>query len=303
MSVVRVRSSGWFLLGLLAAIACTDLSTAARSADDTAPSAPTNAMNDALASTLTAINQRLESSGASYRVGAAEWFGLTAGGRVVMYNIIGPKAADYHWVSGDPRRGGHPDLTYAIDVTDGAADGLIPPQTTAALDRAMNTWNALSCGRIPLRRLADAPGSDLGVTEFLLGVGGSPSIAADIAHAGWLPAGILPDSWVAVTFTYAFPTDDNGDGKFDTFFAEIYYNDFWTWGITPPWPVIDVETTALHEAGHALSLEHYGKLFLTDANDKPHWSPLAVMNPGYSGPLQHPLGTDIAGFCGIWGTW
>lgn len=302
MSVVFAKSSRPFIALLLVAAACRDLSTATRS-EDASAATTTSAMNSALASTMTAINERLVSSGAAYRVGTAEWYGLSAGGRVVLYKLTGPKDADFHWVRGDPRRGGHSDLTYAVDVSDGAADGLTSQQTTAAIDRAMSSWNSLRCGRIPLRRLADAAGTDLGVTEYLLGVGGSPVVAADITHAGWLPAGILPDVWLAVTFTYSFPTDDNGDGKFDTFFAEVYYNDFWPWGLTPPWPVIDVESTALHEAGHALSLEHYGTLFTTDNNDKPHWSPLAVMNPGYSGPLQHPLGTDVAGFCGIWGSW
>jgi hypothetical protein len=87
------------------------------------------------------------------------------------------------------------------------------------------------------------------------------------------------------------------------FFAEVYYNDFWSWGISPPWPAIDVETVALHESGHALSLEHYGKQFFTFANAKVHWAPLAVMNPAYSGPLRRPLGTDVAAFCGAWGSW
>jgi hypothetical protein len=154
-----------------------------------------------------------------------------------------------------------------------------------------------------LRRVAGAPGTDLGVTEFLLGAGGSPAITADIIQGGWLAAGVLPDAWVAVTFTYFFLTDDNHDGKFDTFFADIYYNDFWSWGVNPAWPSIDVETVALHESGHALSLEHYGKLFLTVANAKPHWAPLAVMNPGYSGPLQQPRGTDKAAFCSSWAGW
>jgi hypothetical protein len=260
-------------------------------------------MDAALRSAMARINRQLDASGAAYRVGAADWWGLHAGGRQVLYKFTGSKVTDWHWMRADPRRGSHDDLTYAVDEFDGAADGLSSAQTTAAIDRAMTTWNSLRCGSIPIRRVGADPGTDLGITEFLLGAGGSPNVVADITHAGWLAGGILPDEWAAVTFTYFFLTDDNEDGKFDTFFAEIYYNDLSPWSLNPAWPVLDVETTALHEAGHALSLEHYGKLFITFANARLHWSPLALMNPAYSGPVRRPLGTDVAAFCGAWGSW
>ena len=49
----------------------------------------------------------------------------------------------------------------------------------------------------------------------------------------------------------------------------LYWNDRSTY---------DIETVALHEAGHGLSQGHFGKAFRTVKNGKLHFSPRAVMN-------------------------
>ncbi len=65
----------------------------------------------------------------------------------------------------------------------------------------------------------------------------------------------------------------------------------------------DVETIALHEAGHGLSQGHFGKAFVTDSNNVLHFSPRAVMNAAYSG-IQTQIGkTDNAGHCSNWNSW
>ena len=98
------------------------------------------------------------------------------------------------------------------------------------------------------------------------------------------------------------PTDLDNDGEADYAFAEIYWNDFWPYGINSTFP-IDVETIALHETGHGLGQAHFGKIFQTTQNGKFHFSPLAVMNAGYTGILQDFRGTDNAGHCSLWGSW
>src|SRR5262249_27328557 len=159
--------------------------------------------------------------------------------------------------------GGRTNITYIIDQTEGAIDGLTVGQTTAAIDRAMGTWNDVNCSTIPITKLRDIPGLDLGVIEFLNGLGGSPFFLADITHAGWRSGGILPNNVIAITFTFIFvsvpgfqPTDIDNNGKSDVAFREILYNNAFTWRINGN---IDVETIALHESGHGLSQAHFGE--------------------------------------------
>jgi hypothetical protein len=80
----------------------------------------------------------------------------------------------------------------------------------------------------------------------------------------------------------------------------VSYNDLFTWQINGD---IDVETVALHEAGHGLSQDHFGKAFVTSSNGKLHFAPLAVMNAGYTG-IRHTIDqADLAGHCSIWAQW
>jgi hypothetical protein len=245
----------------------------------------------------------------SYRVDRAEYITLgEAGaiGKTVFFKDRGNKQLDSHYVPRDPRRGGRTNITYIVDQTEGAVDGLTVAQTTAAISRAMTTWNNVNCSTIPITKLPDVPGVDLGVAEFENGLGGAPSAAADITHAGWVPAGILPPNVVAITFAFMFvdasenPTDIDKNNKIDTAFSEIYYNDAFAWKINGD---IDVETVALHESGHGLSQGHFGAEFSIDSNGKIHFSPRAVMNAAYSGIQQSIAATDNAGHCSTWERW
>jgi hypothetical protein len=255
------------------------------------------------------MNVRLETNGAEYRVDYAEY--ITADdsgeiGQIVFFNNLGNKQLGAHFVQGDPRRGGRTNITYIVDQAEGAIDGLTTEQTTTAIDRAMATWNGITCSTLPISKQPNISDVDLGVIEFLNGLGGSPFFFADITHAGWLPAGILPNNIIAVTFTFVFGdstglTDIDNNGKLDTAFREILYNDNFGWRVNGA--NIDVETVALHEVGHGLSQAHFGTLFQTLPNGKIHFSPRAVMNAGYTG-VQRSIGeTDNAGHCSIWGSW
>jgi hypothetical protein len=257
-----------------------------------------------------AINSQLEANGANYRVGIAEYLTKDDSGEVgqtLFFANVGNKQLGHHFVPGDPRRGGRTDITYIVDQAEGAIDGLTVVQTTTAIDRAMATWENVNCSTIPITKLPDIPANDLGAVEFLNGLGGSPFFLADITHAGWLPGGILPNNVIAVTFTFIFvtfpgpvPTDIDNNGKLDVAFREILYNDVFLWQNNGN---IDVETVALHEAGHGLSQAHFGALFGTDANGKFHFAPRAVMNAGYTGVQQSLKGTDNGGHCSIWAQW
>ncbi len=172
----------------------------------------------------------------------------------------------------------------------------------------MTTWDSVKCSTIPITKLPDIPGLDIGIIEALVfGQSTQDFFLADITHAGWLPAGLLPSNVIAATFTFMFvdvatgaPTDIDNNGKIDVAFREILYNGAFAWGINTD---IDVETIALHESGHGLSQGHFGKAFLTNSNGKLHFAPRAVMNAAYSGIQQDTKGTDNGGHCSIWGSW
>ena len=191
-------------------------------------------------------------------------------------------------------------ITYAIDTT---ADA-VPPSgtlggatTDAAIVRAMDTWNSVVCSNLGLVRNVPPPGTDIGEFAFFVtgGAAGGLGAFADIQHAGFLDldfgGGIL-----GVTVTGIFvvpgppvgppfvPSDIDADGKVDVAAREIYYDPFIGSG-GPPWPWsddgvsnVDLETVAIHEAGHGLSQAHFGNLF-TGNNGNFKQSPRAVMEP------------------------
>ena len=243
-----------------------------------------------------------------------------------------------------PSDGKVDDITFAIDQTDAVPSkgGLTAAQTTGAIRRAMAKWDSVRCSGLVLREVpAD---SSAGVVAWVLAgmPGGAPRIQADILHAGFRLSGwsalpkvvgiMVHDDIIAATFTFV-GTDGNGNivdldnnDKADIGFQEIYYNADKTWkidgrgrrgddddgdrrgrnrghGDRDSEEAYDVETVALHEAGHALSLEHYGTV-VARSNGRMDAKPEAVMNPVYTGTLQHLTKADVAAHCmGGWKTW
>jgi hypothetical protein len=287
--------------------------TASSTARTRATTSPAQSTSDQLRSMMGFVNAQLAGRVAKFRVDYAEYITRDDSnevGQTVFFNDRA-KQLDAHFVPFDPRRGGVANITYRVDQTEGAVDGLTVAQTTAAIDRAMTTWNNVNCSTLPITKLPNLPGFDLGIIEGLLfgqpvGLVGT----ADIVHAGWLPGGVLPPNVLAVTFTLIFvdevtgePTDIDSNGKADVAFREILYNDAFTWTVDPNNSNIDIETVALHESGHGLSQGHFGKAFLTQANGKIHFAPRAVMNAAYSGIQLDINQTDNGGHCSVWGSW
>jgi hypothetical protein len=291
------------------ALAAITLITSSSTARTRATTLPAQSTGDQIAAMGDDMNAKLGTSVSGISLGVVDY--LTDGGsddvgQTVFFNDR-VKQLGAHFVPGDPRRGGRTNITYIVDQAEGAIDGLTVGQTTAAIDRAMATWNGVNCSTIPITKLPDIPGLDIGLVETLLGQTGGPFLLADITHAGWLPAGVLPPNVIGITFTFIFidpatgaATDIDNNGKADVAFREILYNDRFVWSINGN---IDVQTVALHESGHGLSQGHFGKAFGTDANGKIHFAPLAVMNAAYSGVQQDLKGTDNGGHCSIWGSW
>jgi len=273
------------------------------------PEAPIKAM-------MAKVNTQLETGGGNVRLWVVETHTASQSEGQIVYFKNRTLQLDADWVPADPRRDGRTDISWLSDNVEGMATGVFLADTQAAIGRAMTTWNSVGCASIPLANLGDG-GLDWGYVQYLLGTGGLPGWSADYTLAGWLPGEFFEnvggpgasDIILGVTFTFIWvddstgtPTDIDNNHKADVAFRETYFNNKFEWGINTGSP-IDVESIVLHEAGHGLSLGHFGKLFQTDANGRFHFAPLAVMNAGYTGVQQDLKGTDVGAFCSIWSSW
>lgn len=206
---------------------------------------------------------------------------------------------------------GTTDISYYTDQNRPSLD-LPVGMTNAAIDGAMNTWDDLSCSNLGITK-TPFNGNPTGLVAEVFGFGGSFDYFADVVHNGWMPGAffeaIEPGGStfiLGVTFTIVFLDDDgnlidtDNNGKFDVAWREIYYNDEFPWNIGS---TFDVETVALHEAGHGLSQGHFGQAFISGGNGKLHFSPRAVMNAAYSGVQTEIRQSDNAGHCSNWSQW
>jgi hypothetical protein len=253
---------------------------------------------------LVKMNERLTQMGSKYRILKAEYVTVRNGKAVGNTIIANDREFQLlsQWVPNDARRNADGrNITYLVDQSDATPNGgLSSVQAEAAIDRAMSTWNAVPCGGgIPIVKRADS-GADPDLVDGLFGFGsvGTPNLA-DIVHAGWMPPAffefIFPgfgSSVLGITFSGilldpASGHDINGDHRYDTSFAEIYYNNYFAWGLDANPPVADVESVALHEAGHGLSQGHFGMIF-TASDGSVQFAPFAVMNAVFQEDASFP---------------
>ncbi|MBB5520054.1 hypothetical protein [Amphiplicatus metriothermophilus] len=296
---------------LLAALLGATAMTAAAQAED-------------ISAFVEAANAQLLAAGHNVQIGMVEWINDGESeqmGQTLLFKDVGNKQLGFDFVPGDPRRGGRTDIRHRTDGTQPSADAV---DTFGAIGSAMQTWQDVSCSNIPLTDLGLTSG-DIGFIQSLIpGFGGNPNIAepiiagADITHAGvlpgaWFDAAFGPNSILGVAFTIMFvdgagnPTDIDNNGTNDAAYREIYYNDAFVWvndpNDGPGNGVIDLESVALHEAGHGLSQAHFGNAAIINANGKIRISPKAVMNAGYIFAQQDLQGSDIGGHCSNWSSW
>lgn len=275
----------------------------------TARAAAPESVEDRLAAKLAEINVALAARGANYRATVVETLTTSENQGLTVFALDrGNRQLDHDFIPGLAYVGGAT-ITYAVDTTDNTTGALSQATVEDAFDRAMATWEDAVCSVIPIVEIED-PAGDVGVVEFILsgGAAGADDAVADITFGGFgtIVDLILGPDTLAATFTFTYidengnDTDLDGNGKADTAFREIYFVGTWDWMIDDHY---DIETVALHEAGHGLSQAHFGMITLTEANGKVHFSPRAVMNAAYSG-IQQRLGkSDLAGHCALWADW
>lgn len=232
-------------------------------------------------------------------------------GRTIYFMNVGNKQLSADFVPG-LSLDGTDDVSFYVDQNRPSAD-LSAAQTTGAIARAMQTWNGVVCSDLGMYEVPFNSAISTGFVSLILGFGGSSDYTADVVHAGWQPAAffdaVAPGGSafiLGVTYTIIFtddagnPTDLDNNKKADVAWREIYYNDAFTWRIGNHY---DVETIALHEAGHGLSQAHFGKAFSDGGSGKLHFAPRAVMNAAYSGIQTSINGSDKAGHCSNWASW
>ena len=245
----------------------------------------------------------------------AEYYTTGEGGKIgktVFFSNTGNKKLGADFVPFDNDFfDGTQDITYYIDNTRPTSEVDVGA-SNAAIERAMTTWDNITCSDFGLTQIP-SDGRPTGYVAASLGYpGGNFAVWADLTHCGWLDGAffeILEPGGsgfiLGVTFTLVWvdsngPTDIDNNRKLDVAFREIYFNDDFPWADGDHY---DIETVALHEAGHGLSQGHFGKAFITPKNGKIHFSPRAVMNASYSGIQTGILKTDNAGHCSIWANW
>lgn len=309
----RTPSLRFLALTMLAGTAaCGDLAPTDvdRTPDFAKASSAANVASEQFHALMDDMSMLLADSDLGYQIMQVEYISADEVGATVLQRDVGNKRLGADFVPADARRewssGGGNAITYSIDRLDGTplVGGVSEAAATAALDRAMATWDGLQCSELSLGANPDL-GLDLGIVAFLNGLGGSPFVVADVMHAGFSDIN-FSGGVIGATFTFIFidgagePTDIDGNGLADVAFREIYYDPSWNWADDGS-SNIDIETVGLHEAGHALSQAHFGNLFLKKGAFSA--SPRAVMNAFYGGPLRSPLGTDNAGHCSNWANW
>lgn len=262
------------------------------------------------------LNQSLAAQG--IQLEKAEFIRRGDAGQVILFKQVGNKQLSSDFVPYDPRNGTGADVPYIVDITElGTTQGagMSELATYNAITSAMNTWESVTCSQgLNIPNLGSLP-LDLGYVHFLLGAGGIGGyFPGTILHGGILPSSFFEtlgegggSGIIGSTFTFTYIEDINQDGKSDVAIKEIYYNDYFEYRDAPEArvfdPFIDFETIVLHEVGHGLSQDHFGKLSINYASGKLIFSPFALMNAGYTQARRKIVATDKAGHCSLWDNW
>ncbi|MCC5940876.1 MAG: hypothetical protein JJU37_04985 [Balneolaceae bacterium] len=213
------------------------------------------------------------------------------------------------WVPNDARRNADGNnLTYLNFTPYMVANGTINAEPS--IDSSFETWNNLQKNSGPDLVKIDWDGATNPSAIVNVGLPFGDIFEGDIVTMGFLP-GFIFDAilgpgasggvlGVAFTFTWL---DADGNATNEVALKEIWYNDAFAWSTDGTPGTIDIESVALHENGHALGFDHFGRIAIVNANGRLNVSPRAVMNAAYIQPQRELLGTDKASYNQVYGSW
>jgi hypothetical protein len=259
------------------------------------------------------------------------------GGYTVVTHDVGNQAFPIQYVPGDVRRheADTDALYYRIDLTE-LPSGFTADDVETAIESAVATFNAVPCSKTRLVRVDEDLDTDLGYAQHLVGMGGSEDPLPDITFAGWVPTeffdAIEQSPANGVTFPITIDADGTSlvpgydvlaapgdysdidhDGNADTYSMEVYFNSDSTYTTDPTTgdalAVIDLESIALHELGHALGMDHFGRTeIILDENFEfvdieVNSHSVSLMNTNNYLTTREVSGSDRASFCEIYANW
>ena len=106
-------------------------------------------------------------------------------GRTIFFVDVGNKQLDADFVPG-LSLDDTDNVSFYIDINRPSED-LDIAVTSAAIQRAMQTWNNITCSDLGLYQVPSDESIHTGYVAALLGYGGSYNYLADVVQCGWLP--------------------------------------------------------------------------------------------------------------------
>lgn len=160
----------------------------------------------------------------------------------------------------------YPPVTYVLDRSDYITDlDLTETKVTSALNNAFNTWGSVENSSLSFAEKEDLGGNyDLtdGPAEDGFLDQNANYLYANITFGGWLDNSYFDSLDGAIDGTsdilgVTWTGRVRGPlSKKPRWFADIFFNDAWTWSLSGATDTYDIETVMLHELGHAIGLGH-----------------------------------------------
>jgi hypothetical protein len=232
---------------------------------------------------------------------------------IAIFSICAPASA--YKLSGVGTAGGWDDVnkgravTTVLDTSD-FPSGMAGGDVSAALTSAFGTWDSVeSAGKLTIEIKADDGGNydvfdgpaDSAGPPWFDGYSNTLDQSADwrytnVVIGGWLPESYFGDpNILAVTWSGKL---SGGGSRKPAWHSEIFFNDAWNWtddevladadfnnGLTGR--LLDIETVALHEIGHALGLGHEDGV-------------PSIMGSNYEGVQRELLADDVEGLTALY---